>query len=195
MTEPKHAFIVHNTSRVVTITNGEADRTPISKATAKARGYQIHAWPEDTIGIRVDTDDLPDHIPAPEAGLDPAIVAKFDRRIELRNSPEARAQPFAAELLLDNPMSLDMKRAFLRGLPATSTNIELNIEKDATAMQPGQTKAARLVEIKLGFLAERVNNNEPGAKALAAKVRSAALVAEARGEPLHVTLASLGIVL
>ena len=197
--DPKHAFIVPNTKRVVTITNGEADRTQIPKATAKARGYQLHAWPEDALG-HVDAAELPEHCPDPEQPIDPALAAKWEGRVALLNTPEAQAHPDAAHLIRDNEtMSLDDKRAFLRGLPTTSTNIEPHTDEGISQMTPYANQPAgqeaRALEIKLGGLARKAENGDHAAKATAAKVRSAALVAEASGKPLHAVLTELGITL
>jgi len=224
MTEEKHAFVKASGGLCLHVPTQGDKLFPISAETAEAGGYQVYEWPTVN-GQPVEMADLRSYIPggggvtiraAPDArpasaeltadGIPLALAAKLEAMIEsanrdnarrqaLSNAAAARGLPDEIVEMISDDMPIATAVGFIRGLPATSTNTQLQIEKENTQMQPGQTKADRLVEIKLGFLAERVNNNEPGAKALAAKVRSAALTAQARGEPLHVTLASLGIVL
>jgi hypothetical protein len=188
--EQKYAFAMPAGDRFWTVVNGVVGPHALRKSVIRQDKYTILDWPEDQVGLRVDVEDLADHVPAPPEPENPATVA----RLALLNSPEAQANPLAAELLANNPMPLELARAFLRGLPpsTTSTAIEPDTAKE-NAMTSDSTKQARLVEIKLGFLRERANNNVPGARALAAKVQTAKAEAEATGLPLYQVLAARGI--
>jgi hypothetical protein len=195
MTETRHAFIVPNTSRVVPVVNGETSREQMSKAAARARGFTVHAWPLDAVGLPVDADSLADHLPQPDAVLDPAIAAKWDARLALLATPEARAQPDAVNVIRDVDMSLDRKRAFLRGLPDQSP---IQSEREPM-MNPNKDtpegRADRLIELKVLALSDRAARGDMPSKIKFREVNRAAAISASTGRPLRTVLDVLKIAL
>jgi hypothetical protein len=149
----KYAFRVPNaaSSRVIPIVDGEAARTQLSAAKAKADGFTILAWPEDPAGP-VAAVDLPDYIPA---APDPAVAARAARLEAIASAPEAaNVSPDVLDTLAARDMPLADARGLLRGLSRRAISNQFRVELDDEPMTesapaaPDDPRAARMKELR-----------------------------------------------
>lgn len=160
----RYAFKIPNTAdrRVLPIVNGEAARTPITAAKAKAEGYMVLTWPEDPAGP-IAAVALPDYLPV---APDPAVAARAARLEALTASPEAAT--VSAEVVADlaaHDIPIDTARAFMRGLSpgAISSQFRVNLESEPMTTPAAITdegpRDKRLREIRENVAPTRTTSN------------------------------------